>query len=54
MDKAEQKHVAEMERLKDAIARTDSKHLKKDYTKALKRMQNELKEYRRYKYGIKN
>lgn len=51
MDKAEQKHVEEMERLKTSIAKTKSKCLKRDYTKALRRMENELKEYRRYKYA---
>ena len=51
MDKAEKRHVEEMERLKIAIVKTDSKCLKRDYTKALRRMENELKEYRRYKYA---
>ena len=51
MDKAEEKHVKEMERLKQALQKTDSIFLRRDYEKALKRMQNELKEYRRFRYG---
>lgn len=49
MDKMREKHVAEMERLKIAIAKTKSEYLKRDYSKALKRMERELKEYDRYK-----
>lgn len=51
MDKAEEKHLKEMERLKQALHKTDSIYLRRDYEKALKRMQNELKEYRRFRYG---
>ena len=51
MDKMREKHVAEMERLKIAIAKTKSEYLKRDYSKALKRMERELKEYDRYKRG---
>lgn len=49
MDKMRDKHLSEMARLKDAITRTKSAHLKADYTKALKRMERELKEYDRYR-----
>lgn len=49
MDKMREKHVAEMERIKDAIARSNSPYLKKDYTKAYKRMERELAEYDRYR-----
>ena len=49
MDKMRAKHVAEMERLQDAIQMTDSEYLKRDYTKALKRMKRELAEYDRYR-----
>ena len=52
MDKMREKHVAEMERLKTAISKTKSEHLKRDYEKALRRMENELKEYDRYKGGV--
>lgn len=45
MDKMREKHVAEMNRLRTVITQTKSKHLKRDYTKALKRMEQELKEY---------
>lgn len=51
MDKMREKHVEEMERLKTAIKKTDSKYLKRDYKKAIKRMSAELKEYDRYKGG---
>ena len=49
MDKMREKHVAEMKRLKTAIAKAKSEYLKRDYSKALKRMERELKEYDRYK-----
>ena len=51
MDKMREKHVAEMERLKTAMKKTDSEYLKRDYGKALKRMQRELRDYARYKGG---
>ena len=51
MDKMREKYVAEMDRLKYAMARTKSNQLRCDYGRALKRMQNELKEYDRYKGG---
>lgn len=51
MDKAEERHIREMDRLKEAIKTTESRYLRRDYQKALKRMQNELLEYRRYKGG---
>ena len=51
MDRMREKHIAEMNRLKEAIKKTNSKHLKADYGKSLKRMQNELKEYDNYKGG---
>ena len=51
MDKMREKHVAEMDRLKDAMERTKSNYLRCDYGRALKRMQKELEEYDRYKGG---
>ena len=51
MDKMREKHIAEMERLKTAMEKTDSEYLKRDQKKALKRMSAELKEYDRYKGG---
>ena len=48
MDKIREKHVAEMRRLQNAINKTKSEHLKRDYSKALVRMRNELLEYDRY------
>ena len=38
-------HIAEMNRLVEAICNTESPYLKKDYAKALARMELELKEY---------
>ena len=49
MDKMRAKHIAEMDRMRDAIQRTDSEYLKRDYVKALKRMERELAEYDRYR-----
>lgn len=51
MDRMREKHIAEMQRLKTAIDKTDSEYLRRDYKKALKRMSAELKEYDRYKGG---
>ena len=45
MDKMREKHLCEMRRLSEAIQKTKSEHLKKDYTKAYGRMCRELKEY---------
>lgn len=52
MDKMREKHVVEIERLKTAMKKTDSDYLKRDYGKALKRMQIELRNYDRYKGGV--
>ena len=51
MDIMRNKHIAEMQRLKTAIDKTNSEYLKRDYKKALKRMQRELRDYDRYKGG---
>ena len=45
MDNALKDHIDEMNRLADAIYRTESPYLKRDYAKALNRMEKELKEY---------
>ena len=45
MDNARQAHIDEMNRLADAIYRTESPYLKRDYAKALNRMEKELREY---------
>ena len=52
MDIMRNKHIAEMQRLKTAIDKTKSEYLKRDYKKALKRMQRELRDYDRYKGGV--
>lgn len=51
MTKAEEAHIAEMNRLREAIKKTNSEYLKADYSKALKRMKRELREYRRFRSG---
>ena len=38
-------HIAEMNKIADALYRTDSPYLKKDYARALNRMEKELREY---------
>lgn len=50
MDKMRDMHIAEMNRIKDAIVRSKSPYLKADYYKAYKRMEKELAEYDRYRY----
>ena len=42
-------HIREMRRLEEAIGKTDSPKLKKDYGKALARMRHELKIYDSYR-----
>ena len=53
MDKQREKFVAEIERLEEAIEKTDSKYLKRDYTKAVKRMKRELEDYDKFRGEIK-
>ena len=45
MDKQREALVREIIRLKDAWNRTDSRYLRKDYGKAIRRMENELRQY---------
>lgn len=49
MDKAREQHTKEMERLRIAMSKTKSKYLRRDYSKALRRMETELKDYDRFK-----
>lgn len=44
-----ERHINEMQKLQTAIRETHSSKLKQDYSKALRRMEIELKEYDRYK-----
>lgn len=48
MDKRRQEFVDEMKRIERAIYRTQSEHLKRDYSKALKAMKRELADYDRF------
>lgn len=52
MDKMRNKHIEEMARIEDAINRTKSPYLIKDYQKKLKKMKIELNEYDRFKGGV--
>lgn len=47
--KAVNKQVEEIKRLYGAINKTSSKHLKNDYTKNIKALKRDLKEYCSYK-----
>ena len=53
VDKMRERHVKDMERLQQAIKKTTSKHLIRDYVKALKRMARDLEEYDRHKAKLK-
>lgn len=50
---AREAHIAEMRRLEEAIAKTKSDKLRKDYGKALNRMRHELKIYDAYRRNEK-
>lgn len=45
MDKMREQHEAEIRRLEDAIQRTRSDRLRRDYGKAVRRMKKELRAY---------
>lgn len=52
--KAAMRQIEEIKRLKEAIAKTDSKYLKRDYRKNIRRLEEDLKEYcsyRGFEYG---
>lgn len=51
MTKAEIEYENEIKRLKEAVAKSNSDYLKRDYKKKIVRMQNELKEYRKFRYS---
>lgn len=53
MDKQRQKFVEEINQLRKAVNSTESKYLKKDYQKAIKEMEIELREYDRYQREYK-
>jgi hypothetical protein len=46
---AEERHLAEIQRIEMALAKTKSEHLKRDYTKHLIKLKRELEEYRNYR-----
>lgn len=50
MTNAEKEYVQEMNRIREAIKKTDSKALKRQYNTHLRRMEKELKEYRFHYY----
>lgn len=49
MDKAEQRQMAEIERMRVACNKSKSEYLRRDYQKSIKRMERELREYRAWK-----
>ena len=48
MDNARKAHIEEMNRIANAMCFTKSPYLKRDYGKALRRMEKELREYDMY------
>ena len=50
---AEEKHIAEIKRVSEAMKKTKSKMLYRDYAKYRKRLLRELQEYRRFRHGKK-
>lgn len=53
MDAQRSKYVAEIVRMSNAVMKTKSPTLKRDYVKAIRRMERELAEYDRYKKDAK-
>lgn len=51
MTKAEQEYVTEINRLQQAIEKSESIYLKRDYGKKIRKMTAELREYRQFMYG---
>lgn len=49
MDKQREKFVDEMKRIEEALKKTKSKYLKKDYSKALRDMKRELRDYDKFR-----
>lgn len=47
--KAAMRHVEEINRMKEALKKTNSEHLRIDYSKSIKRKQKELREYCYYR-----
>ena len=47
-DSKREEFVAEMNRLRDALDRTRSPMLRRDYTKALRKMERDLADYDRF------
>jgi hypothetical protein len=54
MDRMRDSFVAEIDRLQVAISKTKSQHLRRDYSKAVRRMKAELRDYDRFKGGESN
>ena len=49
MDKQREKFINEIKRIEEALKKTKSKYLQKDYSKALRNMKHELKEYDKFR-----
>jgi hypothetical protein len=52
MDRQRDAHVRKIERLKDACKRTRSDYLRRDYGKAIRRMESELRQYDTLRNGV--
>lgn len=48
MTNAELKQIEEIKRVREALDNTNSRYLRRDYTKYLNRLIRELNEYRQY------
>lgn len=51
MDRIRDNYVAEIQRLEGAIRETRSGYLRRDYSKAVRRMRKELRDYDRFRSG---
>ena len=47
--RAAMQHVAEIKRMQEAMQKTSSEYLKRDYAKGIATLQKELKEYCKYR-----
>lgn len=53
MDKMRERFVAEINRMEEACKTSESKYLRSDYKKAIRKMRMELMEYDSYRNGCR-
>lgn len=53
MDKQREKFVCEIERMRNAYNKTNSSCLRRDYGKAIRRMEQELRDYDNFRKAVK-